>query len=44
MRIRRKLYYLERPIPSHANANRLYYGYSAYDPKRVVQNLEIFRV
>lgn len=44
MRIRRKLYYLERPIPSHTNANRLYYGYSAYDPKRVVQYLEIFRV
>lgn len=43
MRIRRKLYYLERPIPSHTNANRLYYGYSAYDPKRVGQYLEIFR-
>lgn len=43
MRVRRKLYYLERPIPSHTNANRLYYGYSAYDPRRVAQYLEIFR-
>ncbi len=44
MRIRRKLYYLERPIPSRTNANRLYFGYSAYDPRRVAQYLEIFRV
>lgn len=43
MRIRRLIYYLERPIPSHTNANRLYYGYAAYDPKRVLQLLTIFR-
>lgn len=44
MRIRRGLQYLERPIPSHTNAEKLYYGYSAYDPRRVAQYLEIFRV
>ncbi len=43
MRIRRLIYYLERPIPSHTNASRLYYGYAAYDPKRVHQLLTIFR-
>jgi transposase-like protein len=43
MRIRRLIYYLERPIPSHTNAGRLYYGYAAYDPKRVLQLLTIFR-
>lgn len=44
MQIRRQLYYLERPIPTQTNAEKLYYGYSAYDPLRVVQHLEIFRV
>ena len=44
MQIRRGLQYLERPIPSHTNAGKLYYGYSAYDPRRVAQYLEIFRV
>lgn len=44
MRLRRKLYYLERPIPTRSNANRLYTGYNAYDPKRVAQCIEIFRV
>jgi len=44
MQIRRGLQYLERPIPSHTNAEKLYYGYSAYDPRRVAQHLEIFRV
>lgn len=44
MQIRRGLQYLERPIPSHTNAQKLYYGYSAYDPRRVAQHLEIFRV
>ncbi len=44
MKIRRQLQLLERPIPSHTNANRLYYGFHAYDPKRVMQVLEIYRV
>jgi hypothetical protein len=44
LRIRRGISLLERPIPSHTNANRLYYGYHAYDPKRVLQIIEIFRV
>lgn len=44
MQIRRQLQYLERPIPTQTNANKLYYGYSAYDPHRVTQHLEIFRV
>ena len=43
MQIRRGLQYLERPIPTHINAGKLYYGYSAYDPRRVAQYLEIFR-
>jgi hypothetical protein len=43
MQIRRGLQYLGRPIPSHTNAGKLYYGYSAYDPRRVAQYLEIFR-
>ena len=43
MRVRRLIYYLERPIPSHTNADRLYYGYAPYDPKRVHQVLTIFR-
>ena len=44
MQIRRGLQYLKRPIPSHTNAGKLYDGYSAYDPRRVAQYLEIFRV
>lgn len=31
-------------IPSHTNANRLYHGYHAHDPKRVLQIIEMFRV
>jgi hypothetical protein len=44
MRLRRKINYLERPIPTRSNASRLWSGYHAYDPKRVLQMLEIFRV
>ncbi len=44
MRLRRKINYLERPIPTRSNAGRLWSGYHAYDPKRVMQMLEIFRV
>lgn len=43
MRIRRLLYYFERPIPSHTNAGRLFNGYAPYDPKRAQQVLTIFR-
>lgn len=43
MRLRRKINYLERPIPTRSNASRLWSGYHAYDPKRVLQMLEIFR-
>ena len=35
--------FLQRPIPSHTNASRLYYGYAAYDPMRVHQLLTIFK-
>src|SRR5690606_18362720 len=44
MRLRRKINYLERPIPTRSNASRLWSGYHAYDPKRVLQMLEIFHV
>lgn len=43
MRLRRKVNYLERPVPTRANANRLWTGYQAYDPRRVMHLLEIFR-
>lgn len=44
MRLRRKINYLERPLPTRSNANRLWSGYHAYNPLRVMQMLEIFRV
>jgi hypothetical protein len=44
MCLRRKINYLERHIPTRSNASRLWNGYHAYDPKRVLQMLEIFRV
>ena len=44
MRLRRKVYYLERPVPTRSNAKRLWSGYQAYDPRRVAQMLDIFRV
>lgn len=43
MRLRRKINDLERPIPTLSDASRLWSGYLAYDPKRVLQKLEIFR-
>lgn len=44
MRLRRKVQYFERPIPTRSNADALWAGYHAYDPWRVVQLLDIFRV
>lgn len=44
MRLRRKVNYFERPLPTRSNAGRLWTGYQPYDPMRVVQLLEIFRV
>lgn len=44
MRLRRKVNYFERGVPTKSNVSRLWSGYHAYDPKRVLQLLEIFRV
>lgn len=42
MQARRRLSYLERPIQT-ASQRRTWHGYSAYDPYRMAQVLDIFR-
>ena len=42
MQTRRRLSYLERPIRT-SSGRRTWYGYSAYDPYRIAQVLDIFR-
>lgn len=44
MQVRRKIHVLERPISTSSQANRRWYGYSAYSPLVVMRLLEIFRV
>ena len=44
MRLRRKNYYIERPLQTRSNGERVWNGYHAYDPKRIMQLLEIYRV
>lgn len=42
--IRRRVAMFERPVQSVRRARRMWHIYAAYDPERVVQMLEIFRV
>lgn len=44
MQVRRKIHVLERPISTSSQANRRWYGYSAYSPLVAMRLLEIFRV
>lgn len=44
MQVRRRLSVLERPISSASSANRIWHGYSAYNPESIIKLLEIFRV
>ena len=44
MQVRRRLSVLERPISSASAANRIWHGYSAYNPESIIKLLEIFRV
>ena len=44
MQVRRRLSLLERPIATASNNRRLWHGYSAYNPRSIVQLLEMFRV
>lgn len=43
-KVRRRIAMFERPMHSSANGGRTWNGYGAYNPARVVQMLEIFRV
>jgi transposase-like protein len=44
MLVRRRLSLLERPLATMSNARRLWYGYSAYNPRSIMKVLDIFRV
>jgi len=44
MQVRRRLSLLERPIATASNNRRLWHGYSAHNPRSIVQLLEMFRV
>lgn len=44
MQVRRRLSLLERPIATASNNRRVWHGYSAYNPRSIVQLLEMFRV
>lgn len=44
MQVRRLLSMLERPIATPSNAGRTWHGYSPYNPRRVQQLLDIYRV
>jgi hypothetical protein len=44
MQVRRRLSLLERPIATASNAERMWYGYGAYNPESIVKLLGIFRV
>jgi transposase-like protein len=44
MQVRRRLSILERPIGTASNMNRMWHGYSAYNPETIVKMLGIFRV
>ena len=44
MQVRRRLSILERPIGTASGANRIWHGYSAYNPATIVKLLGIFRV
>jgi hypothetical protein len=43
-KVRRRISMMERPIHSSANRNRVWNGYSAYNPAMIVKLLDIFRV
>ena len=42
--VRRRLSLLERPIATASKSDRMWYGYSAYNPGSIVKFLGIFRV
>lgn len=44
MQVRRRLSLLERPIATASKSDRMWYGYSAYNPGSIVKLLGIFRV
>ena len=44
MQVRRRLSLLERPIATASNNRRVWQWYSAYNPRSIVQLLEMFRV
>lgn len=44
MQVRRRMSILERPFGSASSTGRIWYGYSAYNPKTIVKMLSIFRV
>ena len=44
MQVRRRLSILERPISTASAANRIWHGYSAYNPESIVKMIGIFRV
>ncbi|MDH2916882.1 MAG: hypothetical protein PXX77_08410 [Gallionella sp.] len=44
MQVRRRLSILERPIGTASSMNRMWHGYSAYNPETIVKMLGIFRV
>jgi hypothetical protein len=44
MKCRRMVMMLERPIPSAANAGRLWHGYTAYYPRVLQKLLDIYRI
>lgn len=44
MQVRRRLSILERPIGTASSMNRVWHGYSAYNPETIVKMLGIFRV
>jgi hypothetical protein len=41
--VRRRLFLLERPIPSKSNKGRIWNGYSPYNPGNVAKVLDIKR-
>ena len=43
-KVRRRIAMLERPVRSASNGGRIWSGYAAYNPGRVLKMLEIFRV
>ncbi|MDE3021390.1 MAG: hypothetical protein KGI54_05975 [Pseudomonadota bacterium] len=44
MQVRRRLSVLERPTGTASNMNRVWHGYSVYNPETIVKMLGIFRV